>query len=474
MVNMLKSKKIYVYIFSVTLLFLQFNWAIFDRQDEQFYSSFQLDSEQLVVNKINNSDIKNNGYGLKIYVYKDNAHTISTDDEVENGFYGFVCDNNSFVKKHYKTGNIIKFNDNYQLKILGTIKKDNKIYVKLEKADYDIENNLSNFNIYDKKTDELINRKEIGDYISQIGIQGFIFSFLYNKCHMSIKSFYFINNLLLSLILTVICVLVNKKTNIIFSVLMYVSFIFSPWITAFARNLYWIPFTWFLPTIFTLLYFENYKKRYCILIFLSILFKCLAGYEYVSTILVFALALPFAEIIKNKKQWKTIFKHLCFISLVMLSGFMVAIMIHARLRGSDLIEGIQNIFIEDVLRRTYGNVKYFDPVYAESLTASPITVLSKYIYCFNTDILFGIPSNLFPMMLIVSGVYSAYKFIKEKYFYSFLYYVMLLAPMSWFVLAKSHSYVHTHMNFVLWYFGFIAIMIYMIIIMIKEICNFIT
>lgn len=45
MVNMLKSKKIYVYIFSVTLLFLQFNWAIFDRQDEQFYSSFQLDSE---------------------------------------------------------------------------------------------------------------------------------------------------------------------------------------------------------------------------------------------------------------------------------------------------------------------------------------------------------------------------------------------------------------------------------------------
>lgn len=58
MVNMLKSKKIYVYIFSVTLLFLQFNWAIFDRQDEQFYSSFQLDSEQLVVNKINNSDIK--------------------------------------------------------------------------------------------------------------------------------------------------------------------------------------------------------------------------------------------------------------------------------------------------------------------------------------------------------------------------------------------------------------------------------
>lgn len=78
------------------------------------------------------------------------------------------------------------------------------------------------------------------------------------------------------------------------------------------------------------------------------------------------------------------------------------------------------------------------------------------------------------MMLIVSGVYSAYKFIKEKYFYSFLYYVMLLAPMSWFVLAKSHSYVHTHMNFVLWYFGFIAIMIYMIIIMIKEICNFIS
>ena len=207
--------------------------------------------------------------------------------------------------------------------------------------------------------------------------------------------------------------------------------------------------------------------------FLSILFKCLAGYEYISTIFIFALSIPFAEIIKNKNQWKMIIKHLCIISIVMICGFLTAILIHATLRGNNLFEGVHNIFVQDVLRRTYGSSQSFDPFVLESLKASPIAVLNKYIYGFSTDILLGLPSNLFPILLIISSIYSVYKFIKEKYFYSFLYFVMLLAPLSWFILAKGHSYIHTHMNFVLWYFGFIGVMIYMLIVMLKDGWNYV-
>jgi hypothetical protein len=37
----------------------------------------------------------------------------------------------------------------------------------------------------------------------------------------------------------------------------------------------------------------------------------------------------------------------------------------------------------------------------------------------------------------------------------------LLAPLSWFVIFKAHSYIHTHMNFIVWqmpftFFGFAA------------------
>ena len=38
-----------------------------------------------------------------------------------------------------------------------------------------------------------------------------------------------------------------------------------------------------------------------------------------------------------------------------------------------------------------------------------------------------------------------------------------LTSVSWFVLAKSHSYVHTHINFVLWYMGYVQVCLYVIV-----------
>ena len=43
-----------------------------------------------------------------------------------------------------------------------------------------------------------------------------------------------------------------------------------------------------------------------------------------------------------------------------------------------------------------------------------------------------------------------------------LYVITFLTSISWIVLAKSHSYIHTHISFVLWYFGFVQICIYII------------
>ena len=473
--KIIENKKMIIIFVAAIMMFLQFDKAVFDHQNISNYLIFQNASEELVINKMNYPKIRNNGYGLKYKysTFRDNARIVNDTDEVSDDFYGYVCDNNVFVRKNYVKGNIIEFEGKKRLKIIDVEIKKKKAFISLEKSNLNIEDNLDNFNIYEKKTNKLIDRKNIIDYVSQVGIQGHIFSFLYNKCHFSRNMLYHINNLLLSIVLVIICILVYKRTNLIFSIVMYASFILSPWLTSFSRNLYWISFSWFLPVVFALLYFTDYKKRYLLLMFLSILFKCLAGYEYISTIFIFALSIPFAEIIKNKNQWKMIIKHLCIISIVMICGFLAAILMHATLRGNNLFEGVHNIFVQDVLRRTYGSSQSFDPFVLESLKASPIAVLNKYIYGFSTDILLGLPSNLFPILLIISGIYSVYKFIKEKYFYSFLYFVMLLAPLSWFILAKGHSYIHTHMNFVLWYFGFIGVMIYMLIVMLKDGWNYV-
>lgn len=35
--------------------------------------------------------------------------------------------------------------------------------------------------------------------------------------------------------------------------------------------------------------------------------------------------------------------------------------------------------------------------------------------------------------------------------------VSLVAPISWFVMAKGHSFIHTHVNYILWYLPFVPI-----------------
>ena len=467
------KKKLLIICFAFILMFLQFDKAIFDHQNYESYLISQNFSDTFVINKINNPNKKKNGYGLKYVFFKDYAHVIQNNKDVKKNFCGFACANNSFVNKYYKKGNFISFNNGKKLKIIDVIKKNENVYVNLEKGKIDLKNILPDFSIYETESNKMISREGVDDYVSLVGIQGHIFSFLYNNCHISLSMCYHINNLLLAVVLVVICVLVKKKTNLLFASIMYISFILSPWLTTFSRSLYWIAFAWFIPCIMAMLYFDQYKKRYLVLMYLSVLFKCLAGYEYISTIFIFALSIPFAEIIKNRVNWKTIIKHLCIISIVMICGFITAILIHASIRGNNLLDGINKIFVEDVLRRTYGNAQNFDPVYAESLNASPISVIAKYVYCFNTDIIFGIRSNLFPVLLIISAIYAAYRLIKDRYFYSFMYFIMLLAPLSWFILAKGHSYIHTHLNFVLWYFGFIAVMLYILVIMLKEIWNYV-
>ena len=42
----------------------------------------------------------------------------------------------------------------------------------------------------------------------------------------------------------------------------------------------------------------------------------------------------------------------------------------------------------------------------------------------------------------------------------FLLISAFLTSVSWFVLGKAHSYIHTHMNFAMWYFGFVQLLFY--------------
>ncbi|MWV66231.1 hypothetical protein DCO58_00655 [Helicobacter saguini] len=54
--------------------------------------------------------------------------------------------------------------------------------------------------------------------------------------------------------------------------------------------------------------------------------------------------------------------------------------------------------------------------------------------------------------------------LKEVRLCVVLIFVFALSPLSWYIMGKAHSYIHTHMNFILLYFGFIPTLFYVIIL----------
>ena len=105
-------------------------------------------------------------------------------------------------------------------------------------------------------------------------------------------------------------------------------------------------------------------------------------------------------------------------------------------------------------------------MYADSFSASVFVVLAKYLF-FKTNVVMGIPGSLFALFGI-SPLLIKWYYTKKSINLPWenetwvIYCVGLVATLSWLVLAKSHSYIHTHINFVLWYFGFVQICMYQI------------
>lgn len=312
-------------------------------------------------------------------------------------------------------------------------------------------------------------------YKSLVGFQGHVINFFYRLGIKNFSVFRLVSAFLMAVALVGVCYMIFKTYNSLLSGIFFITFALSPWLTAFARNLYWVGFLWFLPLLLVLIYqqHQSTKKGRCILLILiglALFIKSLCGYEYLSTIMITAMIPVVVDFFRCKRRSDrvNIVKTFIKISAVMIIGFVMAFTVHATLRGNgNVLSGAKNIYKMDVKRRMAVG-SYSDEVAAvnDSKQALTIEVLKTYM-SFNTSLLTGlIEGSSFALILVASFLLLVSDLIKDykKLELDLIMWVLtLMATLSWFILAKPHSYIHTHINYVLWYFGFIQVSLYVII-----------
>ena len=332
---------------------------------------------------------------------------------------------------------------------------------------------------------------EFSPYMSQPGGQGIIFSLLDKIIPLSpqikLWSFYVLTALLSAIALAAIIGWFYDEFGGWVAICVSGSAVLSQWLTVFGKNLWWSLWAFYLPMVVVLSYLKRHRDptnrqfiRVGILISIAVSIKCfINGYEYITTTLVMMLV-PFVYyVILDKWSRQQCVKGMLVAGLgsgvaIFFSLIMLCFQIGAAKGG--FIDGVTHV-IWSFGKRTYGEAGDYPAVYAASLEAGTMGVVLTYM----NGIFFDLNNYLSQ-----ANTFVANHLFKVRYYYLIIFFVVMsvllsirstaaqrqqhialiwtawfsiLAPLSWYIIFKAHSYIHTHMSFLLWqmpftFFGF--------------------
>ena len=216
------------------------------------------------------------------------------------------------------------------------------------------------------------------------------------------------------------------------------------------------------------------------LVFLAVLIKCFFnGYEYITTTLVMMMV-PFVYYcVLDKLELRTILGGV--LTAVISSFFAISLTLSilciqiASVEGG-FSKGVEHI-VYSLQKRTYGGGNHaFSPQVLTSLDASTTEVVNDYLQgtffdlnnyfsssnSFISRSIFNVSYvNLIGLFLLISAYLTIRRYIpvakKEWQTDSALTiatWFSAAAPLSWFIFFKAHSYIHTHMNYIVWQMPF--------------------
>lgn len=332
-------------------------------------------------------------------------------------------------------------------------------------------------------------------YLSQFGLQGVLLAKMHNPpFNLSVIGISISASVFFSLITAVAFSVPVNKINCIAGfpavALYWISLAFSPWVLPFSYSLYWVPFTIIIPALIPLCLgtWMHDKRKWFVLSFIVIamLVKCLCGYEYITTITLFACAGYVFSLMRTGMNVRISSLSLIFAACIV--GFLLGIFIHVsqlhHINESYGMSTIMNraeahtgtdgggddpsLLIAHLSTRP-GNEELISVLSAganqhkllfawtafKEYFHLPAIVFSGYIIPFGWFVLIAFIASVICLTHCVKSIKD--KFSSEVKLYSLGVLFIFAGVFSWQILAWHHMTVHYHLNGQLFAYGMVPI-----------------
>ena len=238
----------------------------------------------------------------------------------------------------------------------------------------------------------------------------------------------------------------------------------EPMFTGLAPNLYWLAANWLLPIPFAMLLADEEDERrrrlWLGLAFLAFLMKFLSGYEFTSTMILAAAVACLLTVNERPDLFRHVLRNASWVVVVGVSAFIVAAIMHGAKEGGFAV------FAQKAANRILGN----SPSLEEALIFGKFQPIGAVLSLYLGGNLVTLTKS-FGLVLALIAMYAILVLLDERFnwFYSegrrklqilaLATLASFTAPLSWFILAKAHSWDHLLYDLAMWYvptipFGF--------------------
>lgn len=303
---------------------------------------------------------------------------------------------------------------------------------------------------------------EFVSYTHQSGLQGTLLG-LVNRGLLGLfpdgarreTLLYTVNSVLFYAAALCVCLAVWRAVGALPGAACLAAVLLAPWVQRGMKDLYWCLWTWLLPLLAALLVCRL-RRRWCYaVVFAAVLVRCLCGFEFISALLILCelpLVYCFFACPEQRRDW---FARMTGVGFSAVGGVAAALGVwlwQGRLYFGSWVQSADNIARTVSLRVT--------ALETASLPESTVTVgevLHLYFVQDATPLLQLGPFSLTVRgLLAVTGVLLVAALLlrwREVLPMAAVWGVSLLGPVSWMVLSKTHSAVHTHLMPMLWHFA---------------------